>query len=136
MRDDDTDEDERPATTKNTENDADMADNQEFAVSDDETNAVQISATEKEQLLSSVTQSTENSRNLPIFKHRQEIINKLDKNRVVIISGDTGCGKTTQVPKYILETGLARQQEVKVICTQPRKLAAISIAKRVAQELG
>jgi HrpA-like RNA helicase len=42
---------------------------------------------------------------------------KLEKNRVIIISGDTGCGKTTQVPKFILESGLAQKQDVKIICT-------------------
>ena len=78
---------------------------------------------------------TESAKVLPIHKHKSEIITKLDRNRVVIISGDTGCGKTTQVPKYILETGLNRQQDVKIICTQPRRLAAVNIARRVATEL-
>jgi HrpA-like RNA helicase len=41
----------------------------------------------------------------------------LEKNRVLIISGDTGCGKTTQVPKFILENSLAQNKEVKIICT-------------------
>lgn len=54
------------------------------------------------------------------------------KNRVIIISGDTGCGKTTQVPQYILESG---GPDVKVICTQPRRIAAINIAERVAHEM-
>jgi HrpA-like RNA helicase len=40
---------------------------------------------------------------LPIVKKKQEILEKLRKNRVLIISGDTGCGKTTQVPKYIIQ---------------------------------
>lgn len=61
---------------------------------------------------------------------------KLERNRVLIISGDTGCGKTTQVPKFILEVGLSQKKDVKIICTQPRRLAAVNIAKRVAQELG
>lgn len=53
-----------------------------------------------------------------------------------MISGDTGCGKTTQVPKYILEHGQANNQEANIICTQPRRIAASNIAKRVAVELG
>ena len=69
-------------------------------------------------LRNTVSESINTSANhLPIFKHKDEIIRKLDKNRIVIISGDTGCGKTTQVPKYILETGLHRGQDVKIICT-------------------
>jgi HrpA-like RNA helicase len=73
---------------------------------------------------------------LPIAKHRQQIIAKLEKAKVLIVSGDTGCGKTTQVPKYILENGMHNNKEIHIICTQPRRLAAINIAKRVAQELG
>ena len=60
----------------------------------------------------------------------------MDKNRVLIVSGDTGCGKSTQVPKYILEAAAHRKQDFKIICTQPRRLAAINIAKRVASEIG
>ena len=61
------------------------------------------------QLRDTVSHSiVESAKVLPIAKHKAEIINKLDKSRVIIISGDTGCGKTTQVPKYILETGLHR----------------------------
>ena len=54
----------------------------------------------------------------------------MDKSRVLVISGDTGCGKTTQVPKYILEHGNANGHEVNIICTQPRRIAASNIAKR------
>lgn len=83
-----------------------------------------------------IRQSIEAAKNLPIAKHRQQIIAKLEKSRVLIVSGDTGCGKTTQVPKFILEQGMHNGKEVHIICTQPRRLAAINIAKRVAQELG
>ena len=50
---------------------------------------------------------------------------------MTVISGETGCGKTTQVPQYIYE-----RHGSKVICTQPRRLACINLAKRVARELG
>jgi len=89
-----------------------------------------------ESLQSSIAASIEASKSLPIARHRNQIISKLDKSRVLIISGDTGCGKTTQVPKFLLESGISRNQDVKIICTQPRRLAAVNIAKRVAQELG
>ena len=52
-------------------------------------------------------QSIENAKNLPIAKHKTQILKKLERSKVLVISGDTGCGKTTQVPKYILEHGMA-----------------------------
>jgi len=55
---------------------------------------------------------------------------KMERNRVLVISGDTGCGKTTQVPKYILEKAEHLGQECKIICTQPRRIAAINISRR------
>ena len=55
---------------------------------------------------------------------------KLEQNRVVIISGDTGCGKTTQVPKFILENATEKNIDFNIICTQPRRIAAQNIAKR------
>ena len=72
---------------------------------------------------------------LPIYKSKQEIINSINnKNiKVMVIMGETGCGKTTQVPKIIYENC---QLENKMICiTQPRRIAAISISERVAEEM-
>ncbi|CDW71563.1 nucleic acid helicase [Stylonychia lemnae] len=89
--------------------------------------------TQQKQMQQSIQEMT---KNLPIAKHKNQIMRKLEKNRVLVISGDTGCGKTTQVPKYILESADFKKQECKIICTQPRRLAAVNIAKRVAQELG
>jgi ATP-dependent helicase HrpA len=71
---------------------------------------------------------------LPIVAHRDEIIEAVAKHNVVIVSGDTGSGKTTQLPKMCLEAG--RGQKKMIACTQPRRIAAITIAERVAQELG
>ena len=68
---------------------------------------------------------------LPIEKYKKEIIKQISENIVVIISGKTGCGKTTQVPKYILEQNF----NSKILVTQPRRIGAISIAKRMCQEL-
>jgi ATP-dependent helicase HrpA len=71
---------------------------------------------------------------LPIVAHRSEIIEAVNRNNVVIISGETGSGKTTQLPKMCLE---ARRGLKKMIgCTQPRRIAAISVASRVVEELG
>lgn len=55
---------------------------------------------------------------------------------VVIIEGPTGCGKTTQVPQWILDDCYQARRPCKIIVTQPRRIAAISIANRVAQERG
>lgn len=78
--------------------------------------------------------------NLPIAKHKKDIMDMIKDNQVVLIQGETGCGKTTQVPQYILEAAVQSRQEtrrqVRIIVTQPRRIAAITVAKRVAEELG
>lgn len=71
---------------------------------------------------------------LPIFAHREEIIETIESNQVVIISGETGSGKTTQVPQYIMEHYALHKKVCRIICTQPRRIAATSIADRVSQE--
>ncbi len=70
---------------------------------------------------------------LPITARREEIVAALKAHRVLIVSGETGSGKTTQLPKMCLEAGLARHG--KIGCTQPRRVAAMSISRRVAEEL-
>ncbi len=75
-------------------------------------------------------------RELPITARKDEIVAALreTRRRVVIISGETGCGKSTQIPKMCLEAG--RAEAGMVGCTQPRRLAAVTIAHRIAEELG
>lgn len=75
-------------------------------------------------------------KSLPTWSHREEILNMISKNKVVMITGDTGSGKTTQVPQYLLELFSERNEPVRIICTQPRRIAAISVAERVANERG
>ncbi|KAF8758959.1 P-loop containing nucleoside triphosphate hydrolase protein [Rhizoctonia solani] len=72
---------------------------------------------------------------LPIFKHREKILYAVEKYGVVIIVGQTGCGKTTQLPQYLYEAGWAANGNV-IACTQPRRVAATSVAARVATEVG
>eukprot|EP00928_Gymnodinium_smaydae_P009945 TRINITY_DN1372_c0_g1_i1.p1 TRINITY_DN1372_c0_g1~~TRINITY_DN1372_c0_g1_i1.p1 ORF type:complete len:707 (-),score=178.99 TRINITY_DN1372_c0_g1_i1:153-2273(-) len=74
------------------------------------------------------------SEELPVCKHRSDIVEAVRNHRVVVLVGETGSGKTTQVPKFLHEAGLA--QSGAVACTQPRRIAAISIANRVASEMG
>jgi ATP-dependent helicase HrpA len=71
---------------------------------------------------------------LPITAERHEIIRAIKRHPVVIISGETGCGKSTQIPKMCLQAG--RGIGGKIACTQPRRIAAITIAHRIAEELG
>lgn len=75
-------------------------------------------------------------KSLPIYYYRQHIVDTIDQNQVVIISSETGSGKTTQIPQYILETNQQRQRPCRIICTQPRRISALSISDRVAQERG
>ena len=72
--------------------------------------------------------------NLPITCRAPEIIQGIRSHQVVIIAGETGSGKTTQIPKMCLDAGLGI--EAKIGCTQPRRLAALSISQRIAEELG
>ena len=70
---------------------------------------------------------------LPITARKDDIVAAIRANQVVIIAGETGSGKTTQIPKMCLEAGLGI--EAKIGCTQPRRVAALSISRRIAEEL-
>ncbi|KAG8923302.1 hypothetical protein FRC02_011231 [Tulasnella sp. 418] len=72
---------------------------------------------------------------LPIFKHRDRLLYCVEKYGVMIVVGQTGCGKTTQLPQYLYEAGWASAGNV-IACTQPRRVAATSVATRVASEVG
>lgn len=76
----------------------------------------------------------EQKRKLPVYEQRNKLLQLIRRHSTLIIIGDTGCGKTTQIPQYILSARL--QENGKIAITQPRRVAAISIALRVAQELG
>ena len=66
---------------------------------------------------------------LPIAEYREAILKAVSENQVAIVAGDTGCGKSTQVPQYLLEAGYNN-----IACTQPRRIACISLANRVSYE--
>ncbi len=70
---------------------------------------------------------------LPIHARREEIIQTVQSHPVVVIAGETGSGKTTQLPKFLIECGLG--QKGIIGCTQPRRVAALSVGKRIAEEL-
>ncbi|XP_078671642.1 ATP-dependent RNA helicase TDRD9-like isoform X2 [Branchiostoma floridae x Branchiostoma belcheri] len=73
---------------------------------------------------------------LPITQYHEEIITTVESNSVTVIQGDTGSGKTTQVPQYILDHYARNNRWCNIVVTQPRRIAAISIARRVADERG
>ncbi|XP_028292887.1 putative ATP-dependent RNA helicase DHX57 [Gouania willdenowi] len=75
-------------------------------------------------------------KNLPAWQERDKILDLLDRSQVLVVSGMTGCGKTTQIPQFILDASLKGPagQVANIVCTQPRRISAISMAQRVAQE--
>lgn len=73
---------------------------------------------------------------LPMAHFREAALSAVERNQVVILCGETGCGKSTQLPAFILEHELANGRPCKVYCTEPRRISAISLAQRVSEELG
>ena len=76
----------------------------------------------------------EQRESLPIYQFKNDLRNAIRDNRIIIVIGETGSGKTTQITQYLVEWGYAKYG--KVGCTQPRRVAAQSVAKRVSQEYG
>uniref|UniRef100_UPI0037E81DAC ATP-dependent RNA helicase DHX30 n=1 Tax=Semicossyphus pulcher TaxID=241346 RepID=UPI0037E81DAC len=75
---------------------------------------------------------------LPVDDHRQRVVSTVQSNRVVVIDGETGCGKTTRIPRFLLEECVRGGEgaECNILVTQPRRISAVSVAHRVAHELG
>eukprot|EP00002_Diphylleia_rotans_P005867 TRINITY_DN1507_c0_g1_i11.p1 TRINITY_DN1507_c0_g1~~TRINITY_DN1507_c0_g1_i11.p1 ORF type:complete len:713 (+),score=145.57 TRINITY_DN1507_c0_g1_i11:50-2188(+) len=71
---------------------------------------------------------------LPMWENRDQFIDLVRKNQTVILVGETGSGKTTQVPQFLVEAGFTERRKL-VGCTQPRRVAAMSVARRVAEEM-
>lgn len=79
---------------------------------------------------------------LPITSHKNEIVKAIEENQVVVVMGETGSGKSTQIPKMIIEA-LSEMQKTdpvfssfKIACTQPRRIAAVSLSAWIAHEMG
>ena len=73
---------------------------------------------------------------LPIWKYKSEILKAIHNNKVTIVCGETGCGKSTQLPAFILESELLSNRNCKIYCAEPRRISAVSLARRVSEELG
>ncbi|XP_061734517.1 ATP-dependent DNA/RNA helicase DHX36 [Nerophis ophidion] len=73
---------------------------------------------------------------LPSYGKKEELVQLINSNQVLVVSGETGCGKTTQVTQFILDDHINRGlgSTCRVVCTQPRRISAISVAQRVAAE--
>lgn len=72
---------------------------------------------------------------LPVYPFKSDLIEAIRAHQVLIIEGETGSGKTTQIPQYLVDAGFCKDG-LKVGCTQPRRVAAMSVAARVAEEMG
>ncbi|KAF5221139.1 hypothetical protein ECC02_005851 [Trypanosoma cruzi] len=77
---------------------------------------------------------TEQRQSLPIYAYRERFLEHVDKHIVTVLVGETGSGKTTQIPQYLAEHGYSKRGVV--CCTQPRRVAAETLAIRVAEEYG
>ncbi|KFD65617.1 hypothetical protein M514_07620 [Trichuris suis] len=75
-------------------------------------------------------------RQLPVFIIRNELLTALEEHQVVVVAGDTGCGKTTQIPQFIFDDYVTqlRGAECNIVVTQPRRISAVSMASRLAFE--
>ncbi|XP_051944363.1 ATP-dependent RNA helicase DHX30 [Hippocampus zosterae] len=78
------------------------------------------------------------STELPVDAHRQRVVSAVRASQAVVIAGETGCGKTTRIPRFLLEDRVTAGHgaECNILVTQPRRISAVSVAHRVAQEMG
>ncbi|CAB3985852.1 ATP-dependent RNA helicase DHX36 [Paramuricea clavata] len=92
----------------------------------------------KEKYNQTYKQMSEFRKKLPSYEMKDKIVQLISSNQVVVISGETGCGKTTQVAQFVLDDAIVKGKgsTCRVVCTQPRRISAISIAERVSEERG
>ena len=75
----------------------------------------------------------ETRKKLPVHKQKSEFLDVLAASQTLVLVGETGSGKTTQIPQFLVDDGYTSTKMV--VCTQPRRVAAMSVAKRVAEEM-
>ncbi|CAJ0889753.1 20969_t:CDS:10 [Entrophospora sp. SA101] len=80
-------------------------------------------------------QLLENRRKLPVHQQRQEFLDLIQSNQFIVFVGETGSGKTTQIPQFLCYDLLPHIKKKQIACTQPRRVAAMSVAQRVADEM-
>ncbi|KAL9315983.1 hypothetical protein ACSQ67_016984 [Phaseolus vulgaris] len=86
--------------------------------------------------VSNLKQITGDRSKLPIASFKDAITSTVESHQVVLISGETGCGKTTQVPQFILDHMWGKGEVCKIVCTQPRRISATSVSERISTERG
>ena len=72
-------------------------------------------------------------------EYKNSILKTISKVSVLVVCGETGCGKSSQLPQYLVEDALDREgswSKTKVVCTEPRRISAVSLAERVSVEMG
>ncbi|XP_057429389.1 pre-mRNA-splicing factor ATP-dependent RNA helicase DEAH1 [Lotus japonicus] len=89
---------------------------------------------EKSRAKSALEALQEERKKLPMYPYRDELLQAVQDHQVLVIVGETGSGKTTQIPQYLHEAGYTKRGMI--ACTQPRRVAAMSVAARVSQEMG
>ena len=72
---------------------------------------------------------------LPVWEYQDKFLDILDKNKIIVLVGETGSGKTTQIPQWCVDYCRKSNNKIGVACTQPRRVAAMSVATRVAEEM-
>ncbi|XP_049367144.1 pre-mRNA-splicing factor ATP-dependent RNA helicase DEAH1-like isoform X2 [Solanum verrucosum] len=89
---------------------------------------------EKTMAKSAFEKLQEDRKTLPMYPYKDDLLQAINDHQVLVIVGETGSGKTTQIPQYLHEAGYTKRG--KIGCTQPRRVAAMSVAARVSQEMG
>ncbi|XP_043789462.1 ATP-dependent RNA helicase DHX30-like [Apis laboriosa] len=120
-----------PCTIKNNE------DNLEKVVEADvNANSLDFNQMHYNQFRKNSKKRKDQNKDLPIINYKEEILNSLQNNQVLVIKGDTGCGKSTQIPQFILDAYKEHNKicECNIIVTEPRRISTISLAHRVAWE--
>ncbi|XP_057516708.1 probable pre-mRNA-splicing factor ATP-dependent RNA helicase DEAH2 isoform X2 [Amaranthus tricolor] len=81
----------------------------------------------------------EKRKSLPVWQQKEEFLQVLNNNQILILVGETGSGKTTQIPQFVIEAveldSTDKRRKMMVACTQPRRVAAMSVSRRVAEEM-
>jgi pre-mRNA-splicing factor ATP-dependent RNA helicase DHX15/PRP43 len=77
----------------------------------------------------------ETRQKLPVYKFKDKLIETVRRNQFVVVEGETGSGKTTQIPQFLVNAGFVIPGQTAIAVTQPRRVAATSIAQRVAEEM-
>eukprot|EP01132_Coremiostelium_polycephalum_P004729 gene4729-5903_t len=103
----------------------------------DELNRINYTLLEQYKVNNSKNESIKKQReSLPVHKKKIEFLEALSKSQVLVITAETGCGKSTQIPQYILESFVSsgNGSNCNIVCTQPRRISAIGVAERVSFE--